>query len=247
MTALSALTERVIVNTYRDLDLVFAVVTPLATFVGFMLALGKVIDTGSLSYPQYLLPITVIQATVFSSMTTADRAARDQSQGFGVRMQSLPIAAAIPLTARMLYCLLRGALGLIAAFVVAYVFGFRLNGGAWYAVAFVALFMTFTLALSLAADAVGTRLNHIEAASQILFIPQMLLVLLSTGLAPVNAFPEWLRPFVTHQPVSQITETLRHFTEGRVEAGNLAATMAWCVGMLVVFGMAALRMQRRPG
>lgn len=247
MTALSALTERVLVNTYRDLDLVFAIVTPLATFIGFMLALGKVIDTGSLSYPQYLLPITVIQATVFSSMTTADRAARDQSQGFGVRMQSLPIAAAVPLAARMLYCLLRGILALVTAFVVAYVFGFRLTGGVGYAVAFVALFMAFTLALSLAADAVGTRLNRVEAASQILFVPQMLLVLLSTGLAPVTAFPEWLRPFVAQQPVSQITETLRGFTDGVVHPGNLVSSLAWCLGMLVVFGLVAVRMQRRPG
>lgn len=247
MTALSALTERVIVNTYRDLDLVFAIIAPLATFVGFMLALGKVIDTGALSYPQYLLPITVIQATVFSSMTTADRAARDQSQGFGVRMKSLPISAVVPLTARMLYCMLRGALGLAAALIVAYVFGFRLNGGPWYAVAFVLLFLCFTLALSLGADAVGTRLSHVEAASQILFVPQMLLVLLSTGLAPVTAFPEWLRPFVAHQPTSQITETLRGFTEGRVETSNLLTTTAWCIGMLVVFGLAAVRMQRRPG
>lgn len=147
----------------------------------------------------------------------------------------------------MLYCLLRGILALVTAFVVAYIFGFRLTGGVGYAVAFVALFMAFTLALSLAADAVGTRLNRVEAASQILFVPQMLLVLLSTGLAPVTAFPEWLRPFVAHQPVSQITETLRGFTDGVVHPDNLVSSLAWCLGMLGLFGLVAVRMQRRPG
>jgi ABC-2 type transport system permease protein len=246
MTALAALTERVLLNTLRDLDLPFAVLTPAITFVGFDFVLRNLINTGGMSYAQYVLPAIVVQAIVFASMTTADRAARDQAQGLGVQFRTLPISAAVPLMARMLYCLLRGALALAAAIATAYVFGFRMTGGFVYVAAFVVVTLTLTLALSLAADATGTRFSGMEACSQFLLIPQLLLVLLSTGMAPADSFPDWLQGFVRYQPVSQVTETLRGFASGYAVSPNLATTLAWCLGLLLVFGAIAVRMQRRP-
>lgn len=246
MNALAALTERVVISTIRDLDLLFAVLAPVATFMGLTFILRNVIDTGGMSYPQYVLPAVVIQAIVFSSMTTADRAARDQASGFGVRLRTMPMSAAVPLIARMLYCLLRGVLGLVASLGVAYLFGFRMSGGWLYASAFIVIALILTIALSLGADATGTRLSHMEASSQVLLFPQLMLVLLSTGLAPPDSFPDWVQPFVRYQPVSQVAETLRGLSMGDVEGTNMMATMAWCVGLLLLFGFIALRMQRRP-
>jgi ABC-2 type transport system permease protein len=179
-------------------------------------------------------------------MTTADRAARDASSGFGVRLGTLPISAAAPLMARMTYCLIRGSLCLVTALATAYVFGFRMAGGVLYTAAFVIVVLALTLGLSLGADATGTRFSNWEAASQLLFIPQMLLMLLSTGFAPANAFPDWVQPFVRNQPLSQIAETLRGLAGGNVGLGNAGVTLAWCVGLLTVFGALAVRMQRRP-
>jgi ABC-2 type transport system permease protein len=245
MTALAALTERVLLSTLRDRDLLFAILAPVVAFVGFTLVLQNVIDTGGMSYAQYVLPAVVVQAMLLGAMTTAERAAKDQRPGFGARLRTLPISAALPLMARMLYCLLRGALALVAAITVAYVFGFRMSGGFLYAAAFVIVSLLLTLALSLAADATGSLGWKLDTASQLLLVPQLLLVLLSTGMAPAEAFPEWLQPFVRHQPVSEVTETLRGFTGGHVVASNLAASLGWCVGLLVLFGVIALRMQRR--
>jgi ABC-2 type transport system permease protein len=245
MTALAALTERVMVATLRDQDLLFAILAPVATFVGFTLTLRNLIDTGGMSYPQYVLPAVIVQAMLFGALTTAERAARDQRPGFGVRLRTLPISAAAPLMARMLYCLIRGALALVAAIAVAYLFGFRMTGGPVYTAAFVFIVLMLTLALSLGADATGCLGWKMDAASQLLLVPQLLLVLLSTGMAPVNSFPDWLQPFVQYQPVSQVTETLRGFTGGHFVGSNLATSLAWCLGLLVVFGVIAMRMQRR--
>ena len=79
-----------------------------------------------------------------------------------------------------------------------------------------------------------------------LLVPQMLLVMLSTGMAPADSFPDWLHPFVRYQPVSQVTQTLRGFATGHVVVSNLATSLAWCLGLLVVFGAIAVRVQRRP-
>ena len=245
MTALAALTERVMLGTLRDLDLLFALLVPVATFVGFTLALRGLIDTGGMDYPQYVLPAVVVQAMLLGALTTADRAAREQSTGLGVRLRTLPISPAVPLVARMLYCLVRGVIAVLAAIAIAYVFGFRMSGGFGYAVAFFVVSLTLTLALSLGADAIGTWVKSTDVSSQLLLIPQLLLVLLSTGMAPADSFPDWIQPFVLYQPVSQVTETLRGFTDGHVGAVNLLTSLAWCFGLLVIFGTIALRMQRR--
>ena len=109
------------------------------------------------------------------------------------------------------------------------------------------------LALSLAADAAGVlsvasqgRFASSGVLDQLLLVPQMLLVMLSSGMAPVDSFPDWLHPFVRYQPVSQVTQTLRGFTTGHVVVSNLATSLAWCLGLLVVFGAIAVRVQRRP-
>lgn len=245
MSALAALTLRTLSGTLRDADLLFAVLAPVGCFLGFTLALGNLIDTGPMTYPQYVLPVVIVQAMLFGAMTTADRAARDRLSGFGVRLRTLPIPVAVPLAARMLYCLIRAVVALVAGTAVAWVFGFRMVGGLGYVVLFVVIVLTFAVAVCLGADALGSRIGSVESSSQLLLLPQLVLVLLSTGIAPAESFPAWLGPFVHYQPVSQVTETLRGLASGHVAGAGLAMTVAWCIALVVLFGGLALRMQRR--
>lgn len=245
MTALGALTERSVLGTLRDGDLIFAIGGPIAFFLCFNITLRTVISTGDLSYPQYMLPVIVIQAMIFTAMTTADRAARDHLSGLGVRLKTLPIAALVPVSARMLSALIRAAAALLAAIAVGYAFGFRFDGDVTHVLAFCLIALVLSLALSLGADAMGSVASSTEAAGQLLLIPQLLLVMLSTGIAPAEAFPGWMGWFVRNQPVSQIAEALRGLTIGCMNAANLAISLAWCVALLVGFGWIAVRMQRR--
>ncbi len=243
MTAVAILTARILRK--GRVDLVFATLVPIAGLIGLTFLLRDIIAVGEMTYAQYVLPAVVVQAMLFGALTTTDRAAWEKISGMGARMRTLPISPYAPLMARMSYCLVRGILALAASFLAAYLFGFRLTAGLGYFVAFVAMSLILTLALSLGADATGSKAGRTEVASQLLLVPQLLLVLLSTGLAPLDAFPAWLHPFVQYQPISQITETLRDFTSGSVDTGNLAASLAWCVGLLVVFGVFAVRLQGR--
>ena len=120
-----------------------------------------------------------------------------------------------------------------------------MTGGVTAAAAFVRIALVLSLALSLGADAMGSVASNAEAAGQTLLIPQLLLVMLSTGIAPAEAFPGWLGPFVRNQPVSRIAQTLRGLAEGQVDRDSLLISLCWCAGLLVVFGAIALRMQRR--
>jgi ABC-2 type transport system permease protein len=245
MTALVVLTERIVLASIRDLDLLLAVLVPAGSFVALNLGLRNVIDTGGMSYSQYVLPVVVVQAMLFSALTTADRANRDHWSELGDRFHTFPIPSVAPLMARMLYCLISGVVALAAAISTAFIFDFRMAGGSAYTMGFVILALMLTLALSLGADAIGTRVKRSEASSQLLLVPQLLLVLLSTGMAPAASFPDWLHPFVQYQPVSQVTETLRGFATGHVVGANLATSLAWCLGLLILFGTIAVRMERR--
>jgi ABC-2 type transport system permease protein len=243
MTALGTLTRRSVLGTLRDGDLVFAIGGPVAFFVCFDITLRKVIDTGGMAYSQYIVPVIVVQAMIFTAMTTADRSARDHLSGMGIRMRSLPITALAPVTARMLSALVRAAAALTAALAVGLAFGFRFHGGVLDLVAFAGLALVLALALSLGADAMGSVAGSTEAAGQTLLVPQLLLVMLSTGIAPAQSFPSWLGPFVRHQPVSVLADTLRGLAVG--EHVRVGASIGWCLGLLVVLGAIAVRMQSR--
>lgn len=244
MNPLAALTERMVQVALRDFDLVLGVIAPVVTLLGLNFALRHVIDTGDMSYADYLLPGVIVQAMLLGAVTTADRAGWERASGFAVRLRTQPISLLAPMTARMLYCLLRGLLAMGAAVATAYLLGFRLSGGLVSAAAFLVVPLILTVALSFGADATGTWIGRV-GAGQLLLVPQLVLVLVSTCLAPAESFPGWVQPFVTHQPVSQITDTLRDLAVGRGSSGQVLVTVTWCVGLLVVFGAIAVRTQRR--
>lgn len=247
MSALAALTLRTLSGSRRDADLLFAALAPMGCFLGFTLVLGSLIHPGSMTYPQYVLPVVIVQAMLFGAMTTADRAARDRLSGFGSRLKTLPVSAAVPLAARMLYCLIRSVVALVAAVAVGWSFGFRMAGGPGDTGLFVIIVVAFAMAVCLGADALGSRVGSVESSSQLLLLPQLVLVLLSTGIAPAESFPAWLGPFVRHQPVSRVTDTLRGLAAGHPTGRDLAVASAWCLGLLALFGVLAVRMQRRVG
>jgi len=246
MSALVALTERSLIGAVRDGGMIFEILSPAGFLAGFTLALRGLIDTGRMSYAQYLVPAIVIQSVIMVALLTATRGSHDRLLGLHDRWATLPITAAAPLGARMLATVIRAALAVSVTVVVGYAFGFRMSGGLRCALAFMFITMLLCLALALGADALGSSTSSAEGVEQLLRAPQLLLLMLSTGIAPEKTFPDWLRPYVRNQPVSQVAETLRGLATGHVAAGNLTASLAWCVGMLLIFGAIALRLQRRP-
>jgi ABC-2 type transport system permease protein len=245
VSALAALTERSLLSAARDGEMIFEIVSPVAYLAGFSVALHGLIDTGHVSYSQYLVPAVVVQSMIFVGLLTADRAVRDHLSGLGKRLRTQPISAATPVTARMAATLVRAVLALVVALIAGYAFGFRMTGGLTNGVAFVLIALLLCLAVGLGADALGSASNSLQGASYTLFVPQLLLFLLSTGIAPEKTFPLWLRPWVRNQPVSQVVETLRGLGNGHVLVNNLAVSLAWCLGMVLVFGAITVRMQRR--
>ena len=53
--------------------------------------------------------------------------------------------------------------------------------------------------------------------------------------------PDWLRTFAENQPVSIVASTVRDLMTGTVNADEVTTSLAWIIGIVVVFMPLAVR------
>lgn len=129
----------------------------------------------------------------------------------------------------------RSTVSLAAALTFGHLIGFRFSAGVGQAALFCAIALAFSTCLSFAGDAIGSLSKSPQATSQALTLPQLILGMLSCGFAPETGFPEWIRPFVRNQPVSQFSFAMRDLAQGGVTWNVLFPVVAWTVGLIVFF------------
>ncbi|MFI9510090.1 ABC transporter permease [Nocardia sp. NPDC052566] len=248
------LTRRLIRPSWRNGELVTAVLAPTVFTLGFYVPLNMVMSVyghGLSSYAQFLMPMIVMQAVAFCAISTSFRAASDARDGLTVRFGALPMAAAVPMAARITASLYRAAVALAAALVCGHVIGFRFYGSWWHTAGFVAFAVLVALALCLGADLLGGLMKSPEATTQALVLPQLILGMVSTGFAPAGQFPAWIQVFARNQPVSQFISAMRALAgdpsghAGTVGWPLLGPALAWTLGLLLVFGAADLGVAAR--
>ncbi|WP_373863278.1 ABC transporter permease [Rhodococcus marinonascens] len=230
-----ALSKRNLHTMWETGQFFIAVLAPLVFTVGFYLPLRLVMQFQGINYAQFVMPIIVLQAMAFTAISAAHRAATEASNGMNARFQTMPVGAAVPLTARMTACLVHSSISLIAAIGFGYVIGFRFDGGFGMTAAFCALAMLIGFTLTTGADALGTLTRSPEVTSQALTLPQLILGMFSTGFVPASQFPEWAQGFVRNQPISQFATSMRAMTDGTITLHLLTPTLLWCGGLALIF------------
>ncbi|QBJ95555.1 antibiotic transporter [Rhodococcus sp. ABRD24] len=242
-----ALTGRTLKTMVKTGELAVAIIAPLIFTVGFYLPLRFVMKLQGIDYAQFLMPIIVLQAMAFTAISASQLASTEALHGLTTRLKTMPVAGPVPLISRMTSGLVRSAIALTAALAYGYVIGFRFSAGIGQAALFCLMALTISLALSLGADAIGTMAKSPEATAQALTLPQLILGMLSCGFVPETGFPEWIRPFVRNQPISQFSFAMRDMAEGGLTAATLFPAVAWCIGLAAVFAPLAVwaSMRRR--
>ncbi|MFQ6395257.1 ABC transporter permease [Nocardia sp. KC 131] len=242
------LTRRLIRPSWRNGELITAVLAPTVFTVGFYVPLNLVMTVyghGLSSYAQFLMPMIVMQAAAFCGISAAFRAAGDAQDGLDQRFGSMPMPSATPLAARVTAALYRGLVALSAALVNGHVIGFRFYGSWWQTLGFLGYALSISLVLCLGADLLGSLVKSPEAATQALILPQLILGMVSTGFAPASQFPSWIQGFARNQPVSQFVNGLRVLAgdstpnAGVVGWSTLGPPLAWTLGLAAVFGGAS--------
>jgi ABC-2 type transport system permease protein len=230
----AVLTGRTLRHVTRSLDtIITTAITPIAIMLLFVYVLGGAIDTGKVSYVNYMLP-GILLITIASGISyTAFRLFTDMQSGIFERFQSMPIARSGVLWAHVLTSLVANVISLVVVVGVALLMGFRTGAGVlgWLAVA--GILVLLTLALTWIAVIPGLTAKSVDGASAFSY-PLVFLPFISSAFVPTGTMPGPVRAFAEHQPVTSIVNAIRDlFTQQPVGTGIWTA-LAWCVGILVV-------------
>ncbi|MET7899621.1 ABC transporter permease [Streptomyces mirabilis] len=240
----AVLTGRTLRHVTRSMDtIITTVITPVAMMLMFVYVFGGAIDTGSVSYVNYMLP-GILLITIASGISyTAYRLFTDMKSGIFERFQSMPIARSGVLWAHVFTSLVANLISLVIVVGVALLMGFRSGAGvlAWLAVA--GILLLFTLALTWIAVIPGLSAASVEGAGAFAY-PLIFLPFISSAFVPTETMPGPVRWFAEHQPVTSIVNTIRDLFARQPVGDDIWIALAWCVGILVVayvFAMVAYR------
>jgi ABC-2 type transport system permease protein len=239
------LTARSLRHVTRSLDTVITTtIMPIGFLLLFVFVFGGAIDTGTVSYANYLLPGILLITIATGVSYTAVRLFQDLQGGIFERFQSMPIARSSVLWAHVLTSLVANLVSLIVVTLVGLLIGFRSGAGplAWLAVA--GILTLVTLALTWVAVLPGLTAKSVDGASAFSY-PLIFLPFISSAFVPTASMPGPVRWFAEHQPVTSIVNATRDLLADRPVGGDIWAALAWCVGILVAAYVAAMLVYRR--
>jgi ABC-2 type transport system permease protein len=156
----------------------------------------------------------------------------------------MPIARPSVLWAHVLTSLVANLTSVVVVVLVALVMGFRSGAGvlAWLAVA--GILLLFTLALTWLAVIPGLTAKSVEGASAFSY-PLIFLPFISSAFVPTDTMPGPVRAFAEHQPVTAIVDAIRDLFAQQPVGTDIWIALAWCVGILVVAYLLAIRTYHR--
>jgi ABC-2 type transport system permease protein/oleandomycin transport system permease protein len=227
--------------------LVFATIQPVIFVLLFRYAFGGAIRVPGVDYVDYLMPGIFAQSVAFGAIGTAVGLSTDLRSGILVRFRTLPMARVAVLGGRTLADLARNLLVVAVMVGVGYAAGFRSANGAGGLLAALGLVIAFAYAVSWGFAALGLRVSDPEAAQAAAVPVIFLLVFTSAAFVPATSMPGWLQAFGTHQPVDALINAERALILGGPAAHDVAISLAWSGGILLVFALLATRAYARMG
>lgn len=230
---------------FRSMDTIVTVcITPIAMMLLFVYVLGGAIQTGTDNYVNYLLPGILLIAIASGVAYTSYRLFLDKERGIIERFHSMPIARSAVLWGHVLTSLVSNVISVIVIILVALIMGFRSSAGIlpWLAVA--GILMLFTLALTWVAAIAGLSAKTVDGASAFSY-PIIFLPFISSAFVPTESMPTVVRVFAENQPVTSIVEAIRALLSGQPVGNDIWVALAWCVGIMLVAYIFAMRVYKK--
>ena len=230
---------------FRSVDtIITATIMPIALMLLFVFVLGGAIKFGSDNYVNYLLPGVLLMAIANSMGYTSFRLFNDVQKGIFERFHSMPIARSVALWGHVLVSLVSNAVSVIVITLVALIMGFHSTAGvlSWLAVA--GILALFTLALTWVAAIPGLSAKTQDGALAVSY-PIHLLPLISSAFVPTETMPTAVRVFAENQPVTSIVNAIRAILNNQPVGSDIWVALAWCVGIMLVAYIFAIRVYKR--
>jgi ABC-2 type transport system permease protein len=225
----------------RSLDTVLTTaVMPVMYLLLFVYVFGGAINVGAQRYINYLLPGILVISIASGVSYTAFRLFTDVQRGIFERFHSMPISRSAILWGHVLTSVVANFISLAVIFLVALVMGFRSASGVLQWLAALGILFLLTLALTWVATIPGLTAKTMDGATAFSY-PLIFLPFLSSAFVPTATMPVVVRVFAENQPVTAIVETLRALLNNQPVGPGIWAALAWCLGILAVAYVAALR------
>jgi ABC-2 type transport system permease protein len=217
---------------------------PIAMMLLFVYVFGGAIQTGTGNYVNYLLPGILLIAIASGISYTAYRLFMDMQSGIFERFHSMPIARSAALWGHVLTSLVSNAISVVVIILVALIMGFRSSAGisSWLAVA--GILALFTLALTWVAAIAGLSAKSADGAGAFSY-PLIFLPFISSAFVPTESMPSGVRAFAENQPVTSIVDAIRSLLARQPVGNEIWVALAWCVGIMLVAYLFAMRIYKK--
>ena len=156
----------------------------------------------------------------------------------------MPIARSTVLWGHVLTSLVSNAISVAVIILVALIMGFRSPAGvlSWLAVA--GILALFTLALTWIAAIAGLSATSVDGAGTFAY-PIIFLPFISSAFVPTESMPGPVRAFAENQPVTFIVDAVRSLLAGQPVGNDIWVALAWCVGIMLVAYVFAMRIYKK--
>jgi ABC-2 type transport system permease protein len=230
---LSALITRCLRLSLRNVDgLMTALALPVMLMVMFVYLFGGAIHTGT-KYIDYVVPGVLLVCVGFGAGTTAVSVAEDIASGITDRLRSMDVRGESLIAGHVVASVARNLASAVLAVAVAFALGFRSDAGAGRWLAAIGILALFVLAISWLAAAIGILVRSAETAQGVTFLVSFL-PYPSSAFVPIHTMPSWLQGFASHQPVTEVVDTLRALLTGAPVGASAWHAVAWSVAIMAV-------------
>lgn len=224
---------------------VFSFVQPIMFVLLFAYVFGGAIQTSSGNYINYLLPGILVQTVLFGAMQTGVGLADDLSKGMIDRFRSLPMARSAVLAGRTISEMIRNLFVVLLMSLVGFAIGFRIQGSLLDFVLALLLTVLFGFAFSWISATIGLAVKNVETAQSAGFIWVFPLAFASSIFVPIESMKSGIKIFAEHNPVSYTVNVVRGLSLGISIGDNLWYSLAWILGILIVFVPLAVNLYRK--
>ncbi|MCP2336770.1 ABC transporter permease [Actinomadura rupiterrae] len=197
---------------------------------------------------QYIMVGIFAQSMTFATAGISTGLADDMQKGLIDRFRSLPMARSAVLIGRMGSDLVRNMFVAVVMVLVGLLVGFRFSGGFWGAVGGFGMFAMTILAFASIGAWIGLSVRNAEAANIAGMVWLFPLTFTSNAFVPLQTMPGWLRAWAEVNPITKIVDATRGLFIGPPVfkvAPAVWEALAWCVGLIAVFGFLAVRQYQR--
>ncbi|NMA77060.1 MAG: ABC transporter permease [Actinomycetales bacterium] len=246
LTGLAVLSRRSLRHSFRDPESVLmAVLLPLMMMLIFVYVLGGAVSVGGdgpsrTDYLSYVLPAIALTTAGFGASQTAVVVSNDMTTGLIDRLRTMPFPAVTVLLGHAVASLARNLLATAVVVLVALAVGFRSDASVPQLLGALGLIALWILVITLVFATLGLLAGSAEAASGYGFI-LLFLPYLSSGFAPVESMPGWLRGFAALQPMTPLIDASRALMNGQAPGGDGLVAILWCASFTVLAVAVAAR------